>query len=426
MTRRIHIFGGGTVEHVRPHLALCAPAYGGTARRLAAMFKTAIPGHEVHLELTRMAGGRMETAAHVSDRLADLVADPATHIIVMSAALCDFVGEVARPLATGLFVVESDPLPPLQCGRLSSAEAHLLELRPLPKLIDTVRQVRKDIFLIGFKTTVGVGEDHQFHEALKLLKRASCNLVLGNDLQTRRNMVVTPEQSRYAVTERREDALLELVMMAASRSIGKFVRTTVVPGQTVAWDDPAVPAALRAVVDHCRSRGAFLPFEGRTVGHFGCRLGADEFLFSRRKVDFNVETSLVRCRVDGDQVVATGARPSAGAATQRELFRDHPGYDCVVHFHCPLRKGASAPVRDQFAFECGSKDCGQNTSEGMEEVAPGIKAVYLDQHGPNVLFRSDGDPAAVVAYIESHFDLGSTTRSAARGAPAEKGAETSA
>ena len=32
--RTVHIIGGGTVNHVRPHLALSAPAYGGTARRL--------------------------------------------------------------------------------------------------------------------------------------------------------------------------------------------------------------------------------------------------------------------------------------------------------------------------------------------------------------------------------------------------------
>lgn len=32
--RKIHIIGGGTVAHVRPHLALSAPAYGATVRDL--------------------------------------------------------------------------------------------------------------------------------------------------------------------------------------------------------------------------------------------------------------------------------------------------------------------------------------------------------------------------------------------------------
>ena len=26
--KKVHIIGGGTIYHVRPHMALCAPAYG--------------------------------------------------------------------------------------------------------------------------------------------------------------------------------------------------------------------------------------------------------------------------------------------------------------------------------------------------------------------------------------------------------------
>ena len=36
--KNIHIIGGGTVNHIRPHLALSAPAYGGTARKLREIF----------------------------------------------------------------------------------------------------------------------------------------------------------------------------------------------------------------------------------------------------------------------------------------------------------------------------------------------------------------------------------------------------
>lgn len=427
--RGIHIFGGGTVEHVRPHLALCAPAYGTAARRLATFLESEMGGsHRVYLELTRMAGGPLETAADVARRLDDLVADPRTHVVVMSAAICDFRGALIDPLpdSPGIAfssmgrshpggLVVHDERPPLEQTRLSSSAEHRLLLSPVEKLLDRVRRDRKDIFLVGFKTTAGYDEDAQFQAGLRLLKRASCNLVLANDIRARRNMVVTPEQSRYAVTEDRDEALRALAEMAAARSAGAFARTTVVSGDLVDWEDPLVPPALRRVVDFCRAEGAFRAFDGKTVGHFGCRLGDDEFLFSRRKVDFNDERRLVACRAVGDKVVAVGAKPSAGAATQRQLFADHPGYDCVVHFHCPLREGAALPVRPQRGFECGSLQCGENTSAGMAEVGPGVKAVYLDQHGPNVLFRGDADPAAVCRFIADHFDLRATTRSAARG-----------
>jgi len=32
--KTIEIFGGSTISHVRSHLALCMPAYGGTARKI--------------------------------------------------------------------------------------------------------------------------------------------------------------------------------------------------------------------------------------------------------------------------------------------------------------------------------------------------------------------------------------------------------
>jgi hypothetical protein len=35
MREVIHIIGGGTVTHVRPHLAIASPAYGDTARTIA-------------------------------------------------------------------------------------------------------------------------------------------------------------------------------------------------------------------------------------------------------------------------------------------------------------------------------------------------------------------------------------------------------
>ena len=53
--KQIHIFGGGTVSHVRNHLALAAPAYGSTAKALATLCKQIIPKMETVLHLTRMA-----------------------------------------------------------------------------------------------------------------------------------------------------------------------------------------------------------------------------------------------------------------------------------------------------------------------------------------------------------------------------------
>lgn len=59
----IHILGGGTVFHVRPHLAVSAPAYGQTARWIKTWLENNTTEHWM-LHLTRMANkghGQLET-----------------------------------------------------------------------------------------------------------------------------------------------------------------------------------------------------------------------------------------------------------------------------------------------------------------------------------------------------------------------------
>ncbi len=278
-------------------------------------------------------------------------------------------------------------------------------------MIGAVRRERKDIFLVGFKTTTGATPAEQFAAGLRLLKQSSCNLVLANDLHTRLNMVVTPEQASYHVTEDRREALAGLVEMALLRSQLAFTRSTVVPGEPVPWSSELVPDALRRVVDGCVARGAYKPFLGATVGHFAVALADGRFLTSRRKTDYNhlrdVGLVLVEARGESD-VVAHGSRPSVGGQSQRIVFAEHPGLDCIVHFHCPLRQGSPVPVRSQRPFECGSHECGKNTSDGLRPFGDAW-AVMLDRHGPNVVFSRRADPAQVLRFIEENFDLAGTT-----------------
>lgn len=99
---------------------------------------------------------------------------------------------------------------------------------------------------------------------------------------------------------------------------------------------------------------------------------------------------------------------------QRIIFDTHDDVDCIVHFHCPPRRSLDAadsaiPVRPQRPFECGSHECGRNTADGLREVWPGIKAVYLDEHGPNICFSRSEDPRRVIEFIEQNFDLDGKT-----------------
>ncbi|HEY6019812.1 MAG TPA: class II aldolase/adducin family protein, partial [Candidatus Paceibacterota bacterium] len=461
MNKKIHIISGGTISHIATHLALCAPAYGKVGEALANLLvdQTKL---DVVPWCTKMAGGTLETNEDVEALLDKLISDPLTKIIFMPVAMVDFrVSSVSWMDGGQIISLANKPVQQeaKQGGkRLKSSNGqHSIAIFPADKVIKKIRKTRKDIFLVGFKTTDGVSEDEQYLAGLNLLKEASCNLVLANDVKTRINMVITPEEARYHVTTNRTEALKGLVEMALLRSHLTFTRSTIVAGEPVPWSSPLVPASLRTVVDYLIKEGAYKPFRGATVGHFACKLtcgacsgtgqrkrdardaglppvggytcrscyGQQEFLTSRRKTNFNdlEKLGLVRIKTDGpDTVLAYGSKPSVGGQSQRIVFSEHPEYDCIVHAHVPMRPcmgchrndwscscnkalgRKTIPVVSQREFECGSHQCGQNTSTGLKKFG-NLSAVFLDQHGPNVVFHHSIDPQEVIDFIAANFDL---------------------
>ncbi len=349
----------------------------------------------------------VETVQDVLVLTQQLIADESTKIVFFNPAIVDFDGVVASHGE----VADPDTQNGKHARRLSSHTNCDLSLIPVPKIVRMIRQQRKDIFLVAFKTTTGATEDKQYLAGLNLLKSASCNLVLANDVVTRKNMIITPEEARYHVTTDRNEALRNLVDMALLRSHLTFTRSTVIAGEAVPWSSPDVPEALRKVVDYCIAAGAYKPFRGATVGHFAAKVGPTTFLTSQRKTNFNDldKLGLVKIETDGpDSVIAYGSRPSVGGQSQRIVFEEHPDLDCIVHAHVPLKAGSQVPVVSQREYECGSHECGKNTSRGLKQFGP-LWAVMLDQHGPNIVFNRSVDPAVVVKFIDDNFDLAGKT-----------------
>ncbi len=404
MNKSIHIFGGGTINHVRNHLALCAPAYGGTANILYQLCRLRFNTMDSYIHLTKMAGGRghgkeMETNDDVAQAVQNVVDRETTRIVFMTCAICDFNGEIGSEH------------PGKYAKRLPSSIITSMKISPADKIVSTIRKQRKDIFLVACKTTCGASEDEQYIAGLDLCKRASCNLVLANDTKTRLNMIVTPEEARYCVTKDRKKVLWELTDMTWYRTHLNFTRSTVVDGQPVKMTDVDVPLSMKVILDWLIEQNAYKPFNGATAGHFAIKVGPNEFLTSIRKTNFNDlwKNGLVRIKTDGpDNVIAYGAKPSVGGQSQRIVFSEHPEYDCIVHFHCPIKPGSKVPIVSQREFECGSHECGRNTSRGLERFG-NLSAVYLDQHGPNIVFNSSIQPMEVINFIQDNFDLSKKT-----------------
>lgn len=413
----IYVIGGGTVSYIRNHLALAAPAYGSTAINLAKIISNQLnlknidDKYEVKLVLTKMAdrNSKLETNEDVNNFVTEILKDENTKAIIFNPALVDYTGTVGD-VESGKYATRLQTREGETCATLVPAE----------KVVATMRKDRKDVFVVAFKTTTGATSLEQYVRGLDLLKSNSINLVLANDTVTRNNMIIAPEETKYCETTNREDVLEFLGKMVVSRMQNKFTRSTLVEGDAVPWNSEQVPASLREVVNYCITRGAYKPFKGKTAGHFAIKLSDNEILTSIRKSNFNelAQNGLVHVTSNGvDEVIARGHKPSVGGQSQRIIFKEHPDLDCIVHFHCPIADDSDLyseiPVKAQWPNECGSHECGQNTSNGLRKFDLGdgdsLHAVFLDDHGPNIVFNQKTDPHKVISFIERNFLLDSKT-----------------
>ena len=418
MNKICAILGGGTRQYVRNHTYVGAKGGGSTARMIHKIIKDhPLNQMGVQLILTNMATGghemlhvnTPEDIRHIAKGIAN---DDKVKVVFMNCAIVDFewqIGDIeSGKLAERLSTHAGGPMPEMRAMRVT------------PKILPIFRQlpnsygkVRKDLFLVAFKATCGDTNQQMFEKGLKCLKDNSANLVLVNDTKRMHNMIITPEEAVYHETSNRYEAILGLVDMALHRSQLTFTQSTVIDGSPVSWDDPQIPNSLREVVDFCIAQNAYKPMQGATVGHFATKLDDQTFLTSKRKSNFNKlkEIGLVKIVTDGpDTVLAYGAKPSVGGQSQRMVFNDHPGMDCIVHYHSPLKANPKhdIPVVSQREVECGSHQCGQNTSDGLKQFG-NLKCVMLDQHGPNIVSPSTIDPQEVIDFITQNFDLDKKT-----------------
>jgi hypothetical protein len=219
----IHIIGGGTFSHVRSHLSLSAMAFGKTARLIHRLHTTRDTANEsmpindsATLHLTKMAdsGSQLVTNEDVAALVDKLVADPKTRVIYMNAALCDYDGTIMEEGFPGDIGTPSGKY----AERLKTSDGpRYMMISPADKIISRIRQTRKDIFLVAFKTTSGATSDEQYLAGLNLLKANSANLVLANDVVTRNNMIIAPEETRYHESTDRGFVIRNLVEMVKAR-----------------------------------------------------------------------------------------------------------------------------------------------------------------------------------------------------------------
>lgn len=395
-SKRIVIIGGGTFNHIRNHLSLAAPAFGDTAKYLHKKLNNSI------LYLTKMAGGKiLSTNEDVSKLVDNLIQSPNTGTIIMSAAICDFEAEWSGSVPNGS-----------HAERLKTKDGDVhLNLYPSEKIIKRIRLQRPDIFLVGFKTTTNQTRLEQYYTALKFMKNTKCNLVFANDVVTRLNMIIVPEEAKYHVGTNRQQALNGLLDLIHVRQNLTYNKTNLI--QTDNVNMTVTPKTFQNVIEFLVYNGGFIEDNGNgfTPGHFCYKWSDDSFLSSQRKTNHNNVfkqglTWTIKPIHSTSKIIALGThKPSVGATSQRLLFEQYPKYDCIVHTHNPLKLTSTINRISQYNFQCGSIECGKNTLSGMH-FNNNIGAVYLEKHGVNIMFKSTDDPNKIIDFIKNNLQLG--------------------
>lgn len=401
---KVLIFGWGTFEPIRNHLALSAPAFGSTAKQLHEL----IPGSE--LLLTKMAWwlDTLKTNDDVERKLKEILDTSAKEIkaIIMNVAFCDFKGKIG------------DIEPSFHAQRLKTQNWPItIEASPTKKVLASIRQQFPEIFLVWFKTTTGSTEYDQFMTALKFMKSSKCNLVLANDVTERRNIILTPEETYYGPYPTRGEALQDLVDMTLSRSDGTFNRTIFHEQESFSTD--LLPGNFQTILQRLIANGWYIENNGNgfTPGHFCFKLDDKSFLSSQRKANHNqvfVE-GMTKIVVENDtdsknpQFHAYWKRKaSVGARSQYLMLQDNPQFDCIIHTHNPIKSNSIIPGAAQKPFQCWSLQCGMNTLNHLSDFWF-CKAVYLEKHWPNIIFNSNTPPEMIIKFIQDNFELGVKT-----------------
>jgi phosphopantothenoylcysteine decarboxylase/phosphopantothenate--cysteine ligase len=70
----------------------------------------------------------------------------------------------------------------------SDKNSIILKLQKAPKIIDQIKKIQKDIFLVGFKAETNVSNKVLANSALTKLRESNADMIVANDVGTKYQM----------------------------------------------------------------------------------------------------------------------------------------------------------------------------------------------------------------------------------------------
>ena len=107
----------------------------------------------------------VESTVQMGEELKILL--PKNDIFVSAAAVSDFTVEKSLNNVS---------------DKISSGEDLTLQLKPLPKILNSIKQINPNIFLVGFKAEYNVSEGELISKAHERIKTSGANFIVANDV----------------------------------------------------------------------------------------------------------------------------------------------------------------------------------------------------------------------------------------------------
>jgi phosphopantothenoylcysteine decarboxylase/phosphopantothenate--cysteine ligase len=168
--KRVLLTAGPTIEYIDPIRVITNQSTGKTGVLLASELVSAGakvtliygPGKEVPPKGVNLI--KVETSQEMSNAVKKEMKQK-FDIVILAAAVSDYMPEKSNATK-----IKSDQ------------NEIMLKLKRAPKIIDQIKKIQKNVFLVGFKAETNIPKEKLIREAKRKLKESNADLMIANDI----------------------------------------------------------------------------------------------------------------------------------------------------------------------------------------------------------------------------------------------------
>jgi phosphopantothenoylcysteine decarboxylase/phosphopantothenate--cysteine ligase len=173
--KKVLITAGPTIEYIDPVRVITNQSSGKTGVFLASEFVRA--GAKVTLVYgpgtqEPPKGAKVipvKTTKEMADAIKKEMGKKKMDIIIMAAAASDYTPQNPRD------------------KKIKSSKKHItIPLKKIPKIIELVKKMQQDVFLVGFKAETNISESALIKEARKKITQTHADLIIANDIGSKK------------------------------------------------------------------------------------------------------------------------------------------------------------------------------------------------------------------------------------------------